>query len=172
MLGLARNSSESHYEPEYGSFMNANVVLLLNLLSTWYLVGLIWMVQVVHYKMFDRVGKDQFAQYEQDHNRLITPIVAPPMLLELATACALLFYLPPGFPRWAAWTGVAMIALVWLATFFLSVPCHNKLLRGFDVEAYRMLVSTNWIRTLLWTARGVFMGYFAIRLFSLQNHVN
>lgn len=144
--------------------MNANIVFLLNLFSTWYLVGLIWMVQVVHYKMFDRVGTDEFVQYEEDHNRLITPIVALPMLIELATACVLLAVAPPGFPRWAAWAGVVMIAVVWLTTFFISVPCHTKLLSGFDPDAYRRLVSTNWIRTVAWTARGVLMGYFALRL--------
>ncbi len=144
--------------------MNVSIVFLLNLLSTWYLVGLIWMVQVVHYKMFDRVGTAEFARYEADHNRLIAPIVAPPMLIELATACALLAFAPPGLPRWAAWVGLIMIAIVWLTTFLASVPCHQKLLSGFDPDAYRRLVNTNWIRTVLWTARGVLMGYFALQL--------
>jgi hypothetical protein len=63
--------------------MNANIVFLLNLVSTWFLIGLIWMVQVVHYKMFDRVGADQFAKYEQDHNLLITPVVGIHFPLEL-----------------------------------------------------------------------------------------
>ena len=85
--------------------MNTNLVFLLNLLATWYLVGLIWLVQVVHYNMFDRVGSDGFVRYEADHNRLITPIVAPPMLIELATACLLLTSAPPAFPRWAADSG-------------------------------------------------------------------
>ena len=49
--------------------MNANLLLLLNALSTWYMVGLIWMVQIVHYKMFDRVGEDVFARYATDHAR-------------------------------------------------------------------------------------------------------
>jgi len=144
--------------------MNANIFFLLNLLSTWYLVGLIWMVQVVHYKMFDRVGTAEFVQYEADHNRLITPIVAPPMLIELVTACVLLASAPPGFPRWAAWIGLIMCAIVWLTIFFVSVPCHNMLLGGFDPDAYRRLVNTNWIRTVFWTVRGVLMAYFALRL--------
>ena len=144
--------------------MNANIVFLLNLLSSWYLVGLIWMVQVVHYKMFDRVGAAEFVQYEVDHNRLITPIVAPPMLIELTTALALLVSAPPGFPRWAAWIGLIMIAIVWLTTLSVSVPCHKRLVKGFDPDAYRRLVNTNWIRTVLWTVRGIFMGYFALRL--------
>ena len=144
--------------------MNADIIFVLNLLSTWYLVGLIWMVQVVHYRMFDRVGADQFVRYVSDHNRLITPIVGPPMLIELATASVLLASAPQEFPSWAAWLGLAMIAVIWLTTFFVSVPCHTRLLRGFDPPAYRKLVNTNWIRTVLWTARGIMMAYFALQL--------
>ena len=144
--------------------MSGNLVFLLNLLATWYLVGLIWMVQVVHYNMFDRVGREGFVRYENDHNRLITPIVAPPMLIEVATACLLLSLTPAGFPKWAAWLGLTMIAAIWLSTFFLQVPCHTKLTTGFDAVTYRKLVNTNWIRTILWTARGLLLGYFALRL--------
>lgn len=114
--------------------------------------------------MYDRVGTAEFVRYETDHNRLITPIVGPPMLVELATAALLLTTAPAGFPRWAAWVGVALIATVWLTTLVFSVPCHNILLRGFDHEIYRRLVNTNWIRTLCWTARGLLMGYYAFQL--------
>ena len=146
------------------TLMNANLLFLLNLLSTWYLVGLIWMVQIVHYNLFDRVGEAEFIQYETDHNRLITPIVGPPMLIELVTAVALLVSAPTGFPHWAAWMGVITIGILWMTTFFVSVPCHNTLLNGFDPDAYHTLVRTNWVRTLVWTVRGVMMGYFALSL--------
>ncbi|MFK8114979.1 MAG: hypothetical protein AB8B91_22440 [Rubripirellula sp.] len=144
--------------------MNPNLIFLLNLLSTWYMVGLIWMVQVVHYNLYDRVGEDEFAQYEADHNRLITPIVGVPMLIEIATACLLLAVAPAGFPRWAAWAGIALIVLIWLSTAFLQVPMHSRLVKGFDAAAYERLVLTNWIRTILWTARGILIGYFALKL--------
>jgi len=144
--------------------MNGSVIFVLNLISTWYMVGLIWMVQIVHYNLFDRVGRDQFAQYEADHGRLITPIVGVPMLVEIVTACFLLISAPSGFPRWAAWAGIAMVLGIWLSTALLQVPMHNRLITGFDQEAYRRLVSTNWIRTILWTARGVMLGYFATRV--------
>ena len=125
------------------------------------MVGLIWMVQIVHYNMFDRVGVEQFQQYEADHNRLITPIVGVPMLFELATAVVLLVSAPDSFPRWAAIVGLVLIALIWLSTVLLQIPCHNQLLNGFDESTYRRLVSSNWIRTVLWTARGVLMAYYA-----------
>lgn len=146
--------------------MNANLVFLTNLLSTWYLIGLIWMVQVVHYELFDRVGADQFVRYETDHTRLITPIVAVPMLIELASAMGLIAMSPAGFPSWAAWAGLGLIGVVWLTTFFVSVPCHSILVNGFDQDAYRKLVTTNWIRTIAWSLRGILLGYFTIRLWN------
>ena len=141
--------------------MNGSTFFIVNLIATWYMVGLIWMVQIVHYNMFDRVGVEQFQQYEADHNRLITPIVGVPMLFELATAVVLLVSAPDSFPRWAAIVGLVLIALIWLSTVLLQIPCHNQLLNGFDESTYRRLVSSNWIRTVLWTARGVLMAYYA-----------
>ena len=141
--------------------MSGSVIFLFNLISTWYMVGLIWMVQVVHYKMFDRVGEEQFVRYEADHNRLITPIVGVPMLIEITTAAALLLSGPSVFPRWAAWTGLTLVVAIWLSTAALQVPCHHRLTSGFDEQVYRRLVATNWIRTMLWTARGGLLAYFA-----------
>jgi hypothetical protein len=37
---------------------------------------------------------------------------------------------------------------------------HNALANGFDAQAHARLVDTNWIRTLAWTARGIFALYF------------
>jgi uncharacterized membrane protein len=142
--------------------MNGSALFVVNLIATWYMVGLIWMVQIVHYNMFDRVGLEQFQQYEADHNRLITPIVGVPMLFELATAVLLLFAAPDSFPRWAAIVGLVLIGLIWLSTVMLQIPCHTQLLNGFDEATYRRLVNSNWIRTGLWTVRGGLMAYYAV----------
>jgi uncharacterized membrane protein len=141
--------------------MIESTLFVANLIATWYMVGLIWMVQIVHYNMFDRVGAEQFQQYEADHNRLITPIVGVPMLIELVTALLLIVTAPDSFPRWAAVLGVVLIALIWLSTVLLQIPCHTQLLKGFDEAAYRRLVSSNWIRTISWTVRGGLMAYYA-----------
>ena len=140
--------------------MNGSTLFVINLIATWYMVGLIWMVQIVHYNLFDRVGVDHFQQYEVDHSRLITPIVAVPMLLELATSVGLLFAAPERFPPWAAMTGLVLIGLIWLSTAILQIPCHAQLARGFDDATYRRLVRTNWLRTVLWTGRGGLMAFY------------
>ena len=139
--------------------MNANLLLLLNALSTWYMVGLIWMVQIVHYKMFDRVGEDIFARYATDHTRLITPIVAVPMLIEIATAAGLLMTRPGNISfTWAA-VGIALLIVIWVSTAALQVPAHGKLASGFQPNVYSTLVTTNWIRTIAWSIRGLLVGW-------------
>jgi hypothetical protein len=146
--------------------MSPHWAFLINLLATWYLVGLIWMVQVVHYRLFDRVGDDGFARYELDHANLITPIVGPPMVVELATAALLVVSAPAAMPTWARVAGLATVLLIWASTAVIQVPCHSRLAAGFNLEDYQLLVSSNWIRTVLWTARGLLMAYFAARLLS------
>ena len=144
--------------------MNSAIVFVLHLIATWYMVGLIWMVQIVHYNLFDHVGIAEFQRYEQAHARLITPIVMVPMLVELSTAVLLLIASPIGFPRWAAIVGLVLLAAIWLSTFFLQVPYHKQLSAGFHQQAYQNLVRTNWIRTILWTSRGALTAWYTIQI--------
>ncbi|HMB91475.1 MAG TPA: hypothetical protein VKP65_11550, partial [Rhodothermales bacterium] len=90
-----------------------------------------------------------------DHMRRITYVIAVPMLVELSTTIALAWWQPASIPGWQIWTGLALLALIWISTGLLQVPLHNTLLRGFDVTAHQRLVATNWIRTLAWSARGL-----------------
>ncbi|MBB6431658.1 hypothetical protein [Algisphaera agarilytica] len=134
-------------------------ILLTNAAATLYMVGLIWMVQRVHYPLFDGVSEPQFAAYEARHTRAITPIVLPPMMVELVSAVGLVIVKPDAelglvLPGWMPWVGLGLVLLVWGVTFCCSVPQHVKLARGFDPKACRLLVNTNWLRTAGWTLRG------------------
>jgi len=144
--------------------MTSNAIFLLNLVSTLYLVGLIWTIQIVHYPLFDRVGQPDFVAYETAHNRLITPVVGPIMVVELTTAVLLAFGpCPIWISRQLAIAGLLAVIAIWASTLLLQVPCHTRLLQGFDRDTYRQLVATNWIRTLLWTARGLLLVHFLWR---------
>ncbi len=115
--------------------------------------GAIWIVQVVHYPLFSGVGEAGWAAYEASHQARITWIVGPAMLIELATAIWLVLDPPEAFPMWALLAGAAMVGVIWASTAFIQVPLHSTLSAGFDTEAHANLVGTNWIRTLLWSAR-------------------
>ncbi|MBL0160570.1 MAG: hypothetical protein IPP47_26325 [Bryobacterales bacterium] len=129
--------------------------------ATLFMVGLIWFVQVVHYPLFGIVGADGFAGYERAHTGLTTIVVGPPMLVELGSAVLILLWRPVSWPLWAAWLGLALLAVIWASTLFLQVPRHGDLSAGFAPDAHRALVATNWIRTVAWTLRGAMVLYFS-----------
>lgn len=147
--------------------MIALLVLLLHCAVTWYMTGVIWLVQWVHYPLFNRVDTDKFRQFIRDHANWITWVVLPPMLIELSTALALLWLQPPGIPFWMLLTGAFLVVLIWISTFAIQVPQHNRLQQGFDPAAYTRLVQSNWLRTVAWSVRACLVTGI---LYSLLHH--
>jgi hypothetical protein len=137
------------------------LVFLAHLGSSLYMVGLIWFVQVVHYPLFASVGSLEFRSYEQRHTALTTWVVAPPMLIEVATGMLLIWLRPPSLPAWSLWTGGALLVVIWLSTAFVQIPCHRVLSHRFDPLVHQRLVWTNWLRTLAWSLRGGFVLWMA-----------
>ena len=149
-------------------------LLLVNLTATVFMTGLIWFVQIVHYPLFDGVAPAEFAGYEARHTRATSWVVGPAMAVELITAVGLVLCsrstqsgeaggstLVPALP---AWVGLTMVGLLALVTLTLSWPQHVRLTRGYDPDAHRLLVSTNWLRTALWTGRSLVVGWMVYRL--------
>lgn len=134
--------------------MWVDLLVLLNLASSLYLTGLIWFVQIVHYRLFELVGRENFASYEGRHQSLTTWVVAPAMLIELAASILLVWNRPTTSLCWL--TG-ALTLLVWASTMLIQVPLHGNLSTGFDLEACRRLVASNWVRTIAWSLRSVLL---------------
>jgi hypothetical protein len=131
------------------------LLLYTHAASTLTMTGIIWLIQIVHYPLFAAVGSDDFPAYATAHNRLITTLVGPLMITEAVCAVCLVLQWGSGLPSYLAWTGLGLLAIIWISTFTLQVPQHSILLGGFDVDAHRRLVSSNWIRTMTWTIRGL-----------------
>ena len=130
-----------------------HVVLLSHVAATLSMTGLIWFVQIVHYPLMSSIRIEDFANYERRHMSLTTWVVAPPMLIEAATAILLLWLRPAGISVWIVWFGGGLLAVIWLSTIFLQAPYHDSLANGFDAAIHQRLVSTNWIRTVAWSLR-------------------
>jgi hypothetical protein len=120
------------------------------------MTGLIWLIQIVQYPLMSEVGEGAFVQYERAHCDRITPIVLPLMTAELLGAAFLVWRPVPGHSGMLV-AAFAALLLIWASTFFLQVPLHNRLCQAFDAELHRQLVLTNWIRTVLWSARSAMM---------------
>lgn len=137
--------------------MNDDVMRLLvltNVASTWALVGLIWHMQATHYPLFARIDHEQFVDFHADHVRSTTWVVALPMAAEAATSLTLALRPPSHALAAVCWAGLSLTIALWLSTALLQVPMHKKLATGFDLATHRLLVRSNWIRTIAWSLRG------------------
>jgi hypothetical protein len=141
-----------------------HTILIAQVAVSLVLVGLILTIQLVHYPLFARVGAEGFAAYEADHARRITWLVLPLMTGELVLAVWLAIAAPPVVPRWSAWLGLALVAAIWISTFFAQVPQHAILARGFDPRAHAALVAGNWLRVACWLARGALGVWWLLRV--------
>lgn len=138
-------------------------LFLIHFFATVFMTGVIWVIQVVHYPLFARVGPETYVQYQREHEQRITWIVGPMMLLELGTALLLVRYPPAGIPRASMVWNLGLLAAIWLSTAFLQVPQHQRLEHGFDAAAIHALVNTNWVRTLSWSARAFLLLFWLFR---------
>lgn len=115
--------------------------------STAWMCAIIWFVQLVHYPSFRYVREENFASFHSFHSRWTTVIVFPPMLAELVLS------------SWNVWQKTGEHSLLifgltistWALTFFVSVPFHNQLSKGYKPKAAKLLILTNWPRVITWT---------------------
>jgi len=149
------------------------LLFLIQLLATAMMTGIIWFVQIVHYPLFGKIPREGFTAYERSHTVRTGWVVAPLMLVELGSAVVLLFPrlfggsgLPlSGDPLYLAALGC--LILIWASTFILQVPLHCHLEQTPDIHSMDRLVSTNWIRTLLWSVR---LGLLSVLAAGLSSH--
>jgi hypothetical protein len=132
------------------------LVLAAQALASAAMCGLIWFVQVVHYPLFGHVGGAEGRDYSAEHQRRTSLVVIPPMLVEGLTAGILALKPPAGIPPALAWAGFALVIGLWWSTGAVQMPLHGRLGReGHAPEAVAALVRSNWVRTILWSARAV-----------------
>lgn len=130
-------------------------VLVGGAAATWAMVGLIWMVQIVHYPMLARFSATAPGAAALDHQRRTTWVVGPLMAVEGVTALVLLVERPATMSAGSAVAAAGLLGVALASTAIVQVPLHRRLAAGHDAEVAARLVRTNWVRTVAWTARGV-----------------
>ncbi|MBC7714149.1 MAG: hypothetical protein H7177_12470 [Rhizobacter sp.] len=135
--------------------MNEHLILKIHFAATLYMLGLICLIQAIHYPLFSLVGEKEFVNYHKQHIRLTSFVIAGPMLIELFSAIAL-FYVNPALRNISFFSGsFLLLIIIWAVTFLISIPQHDILATGFEHKAWSTLTKTNWIRTVSWGLRSV-----------------
>lgn len=155
----SKGAENTHYGNESLVLADLNFIFLLNLSTSLFLAGLIWIIQLVHYPSFHFVNEAVFKDFHQFHNRRISLIVIPVMITELLTS-GILWLNDGAFSLNGI--GFYLVCLIWLSTFLLSVPNHARLSKGKDETVIKSLVNTNWVRTVFWTAKAGLSSYIVL----------
>ncbi len=135
------------------------VPLLICLAATFYLTGLIWVIQLVHYPLFARIGLQEFNFYHNEHSNRIVIALSLPTLLAFVSAVLLVWLHPAAVPGWSIWLNLGLTFGFWVVTGLVQVPLHGRLGQNSS-EAEKLiqaLVKSNWWRTCIWTAQGLLL---------------
>ena len=126
-------------------------LIISNLSITILMLGIIWFVQLVHYPLFPKADLNNFKNFHSEHTKRISWIVAP-LLISEGLVSTVLFVKMPSI---ITFIGLSILIFIWISTFFIQVPIHNKLNKEFDVKLFYKLLKSNWIRTIGWSLRSV-----------------
>lgn len=130
-------------------------ILWIQFLASYWMMVVILFVQITHYPLFRFVAEPDRKTYCLNHQRSITFMVVPSMLIELFSLCYIIFLNPKDM----FWIGMlVLLGLIWLSTFFIQVPYHNALLKQPTDHVIKKLVQSNWIRTVLWSIKTLAIG--------------
>ena len=121
----------------------------LQIAVTGYLVGLIWLIQLIHYPAFRHIESSCWSQFHKAHSAALGLLAGGPMIISLLVGVWLVYTV--GDVRQYVVMGCEIFA--WLVTFGLSVPEHTRLAKGKDGAAIARLIRWNWLRTLAWTVK-------------------
>ena len=126
-------------------------MLILHLIATSVMVGVIWVIQLVHYPSFHFVELKQYTTFQRFHMARISYVVIPAMLTELFTLFLIVISMDQ-IDTFVLASAVLLI-FIWLMTAVFFSGVHQKLTLGYDQTVVDKLVKLNWGRTLLWTLR-------------------
>ena len=129
--------------------MEFELLLKVNFISTSVMVGVIWVIQLLHYPSFHFINDQNYIEFQHFHMQRISFIVVPVMLIELASALLLAYF----FESSLTIILLALVLGIWAITFIFFTNMHQKLTDGYDHSIVDRLVQINWARTALWSLR-------------------
>ena len=135
-------------------------MLIIHTIATSVMVGVIWIIQLVHYPSFHFIELNKYTTFQRFHMSRISYVVIPAMLTELFTLILIIISMDQVDPIILA--SALFLIVIWLMTAVFFSGVHQKLTLGYDQVVVEKLVKLNWGRTLLWTLRLLLVSIYII----------
>ena len=121
---------------------------LIQLLSDFGLVVLIFIVQLIIYPAFRFYEKQNLNKWHTIYTQRIALLVIPLMFAQLGLG---LFLIVTAFSLMTL-VSLVLISSMWILTFVLFVPYHSQIANEtYNTSTLQNLVNYNWLRTIGWS---------------------
>ena len=122
-----------------------------NLIVSSILLGLILVIHFVHYKSSNFIDIEKFVEFHKFHTKNISFLVITLMIIEVVISIIICYF----YFSILSLINLSLVALIWITTFLLQVPSHNKLSTGKSITEIEKLVSGNVFRVYLWFFKAI-----------------
>ncbi|CAN5348406.1 hypothetical protein BH11BAC5_BH11BAC5_43500 [soil metagenome] len=121
-----------------------------------YNAGNMMSLQLQHYGIYPFVGKENFKNYISANNKAaLIPAILPAMVM-LILSVILIFIRPVFMTTWEAIVSLALNIIAFISTFKWQRKLQSDMANtGYDEEKIKLLLSTNWIRTIAFILLGI-----------------
>lgn len=144
----------------------SEIFLLLWAALVFWVLGQIWLVQIVVYPLFAKVGEAGYIAYHRFYTRRIPAPVIIPGFASFLLPVALAFS-GPDVPGWMSAANIAAGIVGLLVTVLLEIPRHNRLEKGGKNDVtIAELIRFNWPRTLSISAQSAVTFLMLIHVFA------
>ena len=122
-----------------------------------YNAGNMMSLQIQHYGIYPFVGRDNFKTYMSANNKAaLIPSVFPGLLM-LILSIVLLFLRPAFMTPSEAIASLILNIMAFVSTFKWQRKLQSDMAdAGYDEVKIKLLLSTNWIRTIAFLLLGIF----------------
>ena len=127
--------------------MEIDTLYFIQIVCNSFIVSLVLITQFITYPTFLSIEKKKFPVYHKKYVNKISLIVAPVMIIELLTLSSIAYF----SADFLIIKSLILLLVIWLTTFTIMVPSHNKISKAFNKKEINRLINYNWIRTILWS---------------------
>lgn len=136
---------------------NANTFIFVLFIGlALYNVGYMFNSQLQHFALYPYLNPNGFTNYMQHNNKFALVPAVIPGFLTMLVAILLIWFKPVYVSNNFVYLSIALNLIVIVSTFIWQKALHVQLAEtGFDIAKIKLLLTTNWIRTVAYAIQGI-----------------
>ena len=134
--------------------MTTHDILLIHASATLLLAGVMWAIQLGLVPLLAHATEETWPRHTQVYRRVFRTLFWPLLVVEAGSGFLAALQQPAGIPPWVHGINLTLLAAAWGTIPLVRLAVGHHPLARFDPDGFRRFARLNWIRVIVWTARG------------------